>query len=54
VREVEEEMGLEVKPKKLLGVFQSPDDSRSPGHFIFAYTAKIISGEIEVRDKREC
>jgi len=45
-RELFEETGLTTKAAELLGVFQSPDDFREPGHFVFAYHADVEPGEV--------
>ena len=46
VREVKEETGLHVTDVTLLGVFQSPDDDREPGHIMFFYAARVASGSL--------
>ncbi len=45
-REVNEETGLKVRDCDLLGVYQSPDDYREPGHFVFFYRVKAGGGEL--------
>jgi ADP-ribose pyrophosphatase YjhB (NUDIX family) len=45
-REILEETGLKTKRADLLGVFQSPDDYRAPGHFVFFYRVDADIGEI--------
>jgi ADP-ribose pyrophosphatase YjhB (NUDIX family) len=46
-REVKEETGLRVENYQLIGVFQSTDDLRSLGHFVFFFMVKAKSGEIK-------
>jgi ADP-ribose pyrophosphatase YjhB (NUDIX family) len=45
-REILEETGLKMRCAELLGVFQSPDDSREPGHFVFFYRVDVEPGQI--------
>jgi 8-oxo-dGTP diphosphatase len=45
-REVLEETGLRIKQASLIGVHQSPDDYREPGHLVFFYTVEVEAGEI--------
>jgi ADP-ribose pyrophosphatase YjhB (NUDIX family) len=46
-RELTEETGLVLMHAELLGVFQSRDDFREPGHFVFFYRAHVKQGEIK-------
>lgn len=41
VREVLEETGLTITVEKLIDLFQSDDDPRSPGHLIFFFLTKL-------------
>jgi 8-oxo-dGTP diphosphatase len=45
-RELLEETGLTMTSARLLGVFQSPDDFREPGHFVFFYRAGVLPGNL--------
>ena len=45
-REILEETSLKLKRADLIGVFQSPDDWREPGHFVFFYKVETEQGEI--------
>ena len=45
-REIREETGLKMNHADLIGVFQSPDDWREPGHFTFFYRVEVEPGEI--------
>jgi 8-oxo-dGTP diphosphatase len=44
-REIREETGLEMTKATLLGVFQSPDDYREPGHIVFFYRVEVLMSE---------
>jgi ADP-ribose pyrophosphatase YjhB (NUDIX family) len=46
-REILEETGLKMRRADLIGVFQSPDDWREPGHFVFFYRVEVWPGEIQ-------
>jgi ADP-ribose pyrophosphatase YjhB (NUDIX family) len=52
VREILEETGLKMTHADLVGVFQSPDDWREPGHLVFFYRVDVEPGEIRT-DPRE-
>jgi NADH pyrophosphatase NudC (nudix superfamily) len=45
-REILEETGLTMNRADLIGVFQSPDDWREPGHFVFFYRVDVENGEV--------
>jgi ADP-ribose pyrophosphatase YjhB (NUDIX family) len=45
-REVREETGLTARSLDLIGVFQSEDDPRQLGHFVFVYQVGVSDGEI--------
>ena len=51
-REILEETGLKIKHAEFISVFQSPDDWREPGHFVFFYLVETEPGEIRT-DTRE-
>lgn len=53
VRETEEETGLKIKPVKVFHIFQSEDDPRAMGHFIFFYLTKITGGRVKMADENE-
>jgi len=46
-REIKEETGLALQRSHLLGVFQSEDDPREYGHFVFFYTVAVSRGAIQ-------
>jgi ADP-ribose pyrophosphatase YjhB (NUDIX family) len=46
-RELIEETGLVLVHAELRGVFQSQDDVREPGHFVFFYQAHVEEGEVK-------
>lgn len=45
-RELMEETGLVLDSAELLGIFQSPDDPRELGHFVFFYLAHVKFGDV--------
>ena len=45
-REILEETGLKMQSADLISVFQSPDDSREPGHLVFFYRVDAEPGDI--------
>lgn len=47
-REVKEETNLTVIKARLMDVFQSGDDPRSPGHFVFFYKAAVSKGKPKI------
>jgi len=51
-REIREETGLRLKKSKLLLIFQTGDDPRSPGHFCIFYKV-VVSGTKLETDKDE-
>ncbi len=46
VREFLEETGLSISQFEIVGIFQSEDDPREPGHFIILYQIGGWSGEL--------
>lgn len=52
VREVVEEIGRKVIEARLVGILQSEDDPREPGHWVLFYKAKTIEGS-EITDPEE-
>ena len=46
-REIKEETNLSIKKARLIEIFQSQDDLRSPGHFIFFYKATVSKGKLK-------
>lgn len=46
-REIKEETNLSIKKARLIEIFQSQEDSRSPGHFIFFYKATVSEGKLK-------
>jgi len=53
IREVREETGLKVDEYKYYGLFQAPDDPRSPGHFTIFYEILAFSDQIFNNDEDE-
>lgn len=45
-REVAEETGLQVKDSHLIGIWQTDDDPRSPGHFCLFYLVSCLGEKI--------
>lgn len=43
IRELKEELGIEVYKSRLIDVFQSTDDVRAPGHLVMAYLVNASS-----------
>ncbi len=50
-REIKEETGLVLRKADLLGVFQSEDDPRELGHFVFFYRASVSGGHIRTDEQ---
>lgn len=53
VREVKEEVGLEVTGMSLIEMLQATDDPRSPGHFAFFYKVTVKKGTATNFDQNE-
>jgi 8-oxo-dGTP diphosphatase len=51
IREAKEETGLNVKPVKLIGIYQRPSSSENSNTTVFCFLSEIISGEINISDK---
>ena len=50
-REVLEETGLKVEKAELMEVFQTEDDPRSPGHFVFFYKVVTSKGNLKTDEE---
>lgn len=53
VREVKEEVGLEVTKLKLMEIVQVDDDPRSMGHFGYFYEVEVKDGNVKNNDNEE-
>lgn len=52
-REVKEETNLSIKKAHLIDVFQSRDDPRSLGHFVFFYRAAVSKGRLKTDEENK-
>ena len=51
IREAKEETGLNIKPIKLIGIYQRPSSSENSNTTVFCFLSEITSGEIIISYK---
>ena len=51
MREIKEETGLDVKPVKLLGIYQRPISVEDTNTTVFCFISEIVGGEITPSEK---